>query len=628
MICTAVFCTRPDFEKTEGSLYLNLADSVAYVGMQTCRSCHQNIHETFIHTGMGQSFDLATRTKSAATYGKHALVYDPKSDFYYRPFFRDSVLFIEEYRLENSDTVHKRTEQMAYIIGSGQHTNSHLLSINGYLFQAPITFYTQEGRWDMAPGFASNKNERFDRFLTDECITCHNHFPDFEKRSLNKYTAMPTGIECERCHGPGEIHVREKLAGNIVDTSKMIDYTIVNPANLSRDLQMDLCQRCHLQGIPVLEEGKTFFDFKPGMQLSSVMNVFLPRYSNSHEKFIMASQADRLRLSNCFKNSEMTCVTCHNPHKSVQSTGKAVFNQKCQQCHSEVKGKTCSAPEQLLQSGGYDCAGCHMPVSGSTDIPHVRITDHFISKNNTTQTKSASQKTDEKPAFLGLQILTKAKGTPLEMARGYLALYDKYMPAPMVLDSALYYLKASKLQETSTFKTWVHYYFAREDFPSLTVFSQKIPFEKLDDGWTAYRIGEAFFKMGKLPEAERFFAKAVEKMTYNLDFQEKLGTVQVALGQMEKAEQTFGFVLQENPKRQVALCNLGYAKVLKGDWEAGENLYDRAIQLDPDYEQALLNKAAVRLYKKDKTGAQKLLNRILKINPGHEQARKAFSNLE
>ncbi|HMR43691.1 MAG TPA: pilus assembly protein TadD, partial [Saprospiraceae bacterium] len=163
--CTLVLCTNAGTENKTASAYLNLADSVAYVGMQTCRSCHQNIYETFIHTGMGQSFDLATRDKSAATYGEHALVYDKKSDFYYRPYFRDSVLFIEEFRLENGDTVHKRTEQMAYIIGSGQHTNSHILNINGYIFQAPITFYTQKGRWDMAPGFGTGKNERFSRFL-------------------------------------------------------------------------------------------------------------------------------------------------------------------------------------------------------------------------------------------------------------------------------------------------------------------------------------------------------------------------------------------------------------------------------------------------------------------------------
>ena len=91
--------------------------------------------------------------------------------------------------------------------------------------------------------------------------------------SMNRFSKMPTGIQCERCHGPGKLHVEEKLAGIVVDTAKRADYSIVNPRRLPRDLQMDLCQRCHLQGVAVLNEGKTFFDFKPGMRLSEVLNV-------------------------------------------------------------------------------------------------------------------------------------------------------------------------------------------------------------------------------------------------------------------------------------------------------------------------------------------------------------------
>jgi len=209
--------------------YRNLAEEVQYVGMNTCKSCHANIHETFVETGMGRSFDHASRAKSDATFGDHALVYDEQSDFYYYPYFNKDQFYIKEFRLENGDTTHQRTEKINYIIGSGQHTNSHILEVNGYYFQAPITYYTQEGKWDMAPGFREKKNERFSRLLTSECFTCHNHYPKPIEGSLNKFSDMPTGIECERCHGPGEVHVREKLAGEIVDTAQFIDYSIVNP---------------------------------------------------------------------------------------------------------------------------------------------------------------------------------------------------------------------------------------------------------------------------------------------------------------------------------------------------------------------------------------------------------------
>ena len=46
--------------------------------------------------------------------------------------------------MEGEDTSHKFLQKIDYVIGSGNHTNSHIFSINGYLHQLPYTFYTQE----------------------------------------------------------------------------------------------------------------------------------------------------------------------------------------------------------------------------------------------------------------------------------------------------------------------------------------------------------------------------------------------------------------------------------------------------------------------------------------------------
>jgi tetratricopeptide (TPR) repeat protein len=616
-----IYCNQSSTQENVTLPYLNLNDTVAYVGMNNCKTCHSNVHKTFIHTGMGRSFDHATVEKSFASYGKHDLVFDEKSNFYYKPFFEDSTLYITEFRIENGDTTHKRTEKISYIIGSGQHTNSHIIDENGYIFQAPITYYTQEKRWDMAPGFRE-ENLRFDRSLTPECITCHNHFPKFVNGSLNKYESMPKGIECERCHGPGGIHVQQKMQGILIDTSKNIDYTIVNPRDLPRDLQMDICQRCHLQGVAVLEDGKTFFDFKPGMKLSDVFNVFLPRYTNSHEQFIMASQADRLRESKCYKMTEdLTCLTCHNPHLSVESTEKRHFNNACNSCHKDSNIPFCSLSKSELDKKNNDCVACHMPRSGSIDIPHVNITDHFISKKTVLKNDFVSNtKKNEIARFLGLKILTKEKASPLEMAKGYIAQFDKYAPKAAILDSAKYYLDRSELSLEKKFKTLIHYYFAVKDYAKIIKIVDENLGIGIKDGWTAYRIGEAYFKNGNYPKAIVFYKKATKAESFNLDFQEKLGTVYIVMEYLPQAMQTFDFILKENPKRKIAQCNLGYVKALMGKYDEAEKHYNAAIALDPDYEQALLNKASLLFQKNDKTACLKLLNRILKINPENAQA--------
>ena len=150
-----------------------------------------------------------------------------------------------------------------------------MVDINGYVYQAPVTFYTQRGIWDLPPGFENGHNSRFGRKIELECMSCHNAYPKMVEGSENKYAFIANGIDCERCHGPGSKHVEEKRMGKIVDTSKAVDYSIVNPAKLSIDLQLDICQRCHIQGNAVLAPGKSFFDFRPGMHLSDVMNVFI-----------------------------------------------------------------------------------------------------------------------------------------------------------------------------------------------------------------------------------------------------------------------------------------------------------------------------------------------------------------
>ena len=63
------------------SLYLNHNDTAHYVGMSQCKLCHQEIYNSFLQTGMGKSFEPASKNKSAAKIDKHAVIYDKFSDF-------------------------------------------------------------------------------------------------------------------------------------------------------------------------------------------------------------------------------------------------------------------------------------------------------------------------------------------------------------------------------------------------------------------------------------------------------------------------------------------------------------------------------------------------------------------
>src|SRR5947208_10269459 len=80
-------CRNSSSSRKESSsgTYKNLSDTARYVGMQTCRTCHENVYATFIHTGMGESWDHATKEKSSAKFDSHAYVYDTFKNFWYHP---------------------------------------------------------------------------------------------------------------------------------------------------------------------------------------------------------------------------------------------------------------------------------------------------------------------------------------------------------------------------------------------------------------------------------------------------------------------------------------------------------------------------------------------------------------
>lgn len=687
-------CETPEVEKPSQQLvkkdtllYLNHSDSAKYVGINTCKLCHQDIYDTYIKTGMGKSFDVASKTKSSGDY-HNSIIHDKIGDFYYKAFWLNDSLQFLEYRLKGKDTIYKRQETVNYIIGSGQHTNSHIQSVNGYLNQMPMTFYTQKKTWDLPPGFEDGHNSRFMRKIGLECMSCHNNYPEFVLGSENKFTAVPEGINCERCHGPGSIHVAERQTGSRIDTSKYIDYSIVNPAKLPIDAQFDICQRCHLQGNTILKEEKSFYDFKPGMKLSDYMTVFLPKYKNADDEFIMASHADRLKQSQCFIVSAekatspalqappskgessinklkpykdaMTCITCHNPHVSVRETNPNVFNDACNSCHYKETKKTQeiegignpSTPLRVTEKNGSklicskkgitstsNCVSCHMPKSGSIDIPHVTVHDHYIRKPIN---KNISQK-DKKAMkeFIGLYAINEKNPSSITKARAYLNQYEKFDNNVMYLDSASNYLKDETTRDIKTnIEPLVQLYFIKKNYSKIETYVNTLTDALLlntlltkktysnDNAWTSYRIGESFYNLGNRQRAINYYKNSVDLAPYVLDFKNKYATALAANNLLPAAEKQFLEILKENPKHVSALTSLGFIKLKQGYVKEAEQLYFKALALDPDYEALLLNIAGLYAYKKDFKQADLYLNRLLKRNPNNEQAKQALKQIK
>ena len=647
------YCNSSEKKKDEErTTYAGLSDSARYVGMETCKGCHSGVHESFSHTGMGLSFDTASKKKSSGNFSGHPQIYDANKNLFYHPYWKGDSLYFKEYRMEGKDTVFSREENIRYIVGSGQHTNSHIWESNGYLFQAPMTFYTQKGKWDLPPGFEDGNNTRFGRKIGLECMSCHNAYPEFVPGSENKFSLVKNGIDCERCHGPGSIHVKEKSSGILIDTSKFIDYSIVNPSKLPIDLQFDLCQRCHIQGNVVLNEGKSFFDFKPGMKLSEVMNVFMPVYKNNEEQHIMASHAERLKMSKCFlvvsereksKKSEkdlhpfkngLTCITCHNPHVSVKKTDKSIFNTACSNCHQTGKDPLCTEKLEIRKKSADNCISCHMPQHGASDIPHVSVHDHRIGIHH-----EVAEEPNKIRDFLGIVCINNGETSNQVKAQAYINYVEKFGMNKSLLDSALKYVSDNtQVSLEKNIHQLIQIAYLKVNSTLIANYVDRIPslLKKLNkpsldnrDAWTSYRIGESYQTIGNSKSAILWFKNAYQLAPLSAEFTNKFANELAITGDKSKAKELFNLLIKEHPYFSPGYCNLGYfILAVEGNIKLAHSLFDKALKLDPDYELALLNKANAYMMENNKPMAIQSIQRVLIINPLNQQAKAALQQLK
>jgi hypothetical protein len=221
-------------------------------------------------------------------------------------------------------------------------------------------------------------------------------------------TFETVNITCESCHGPGSNHV---LGGSSVAL-------IVNPAKLTAQQQIEVCQRCHSSlkstptskwGWPCKEDQPGAPDWYPGAHGS------LAEWSKDGTAYWPDGASVKSGHSYGFQKSLhannpyhiVSCTTCHDPHQKTtnefqlrdemtSTDGKTSFktsnedNTLCLSCHAthgpfanitalmvadaakneEAIGKVVSAhthhpyaPERMM--GLSNCVTCHMSTTGN-----------------------------------------------------------------------------------------------------------------------------------------------------------------------------------------------------------------------------------------------------------------------
>lgn len=387
--------------------YKNTKAGVEYVGTEKCVACHQDQHASYLKT----THSVATTLTNLSEEAPSGEFVQEQTGTLYEILRREGQMIHREVLRDTDGKTLAVTEQpIAYTVGSGTHGKSYLYRSGSYLGQSPITWFQDTQSWGMSPGFDRPFHKSFHRTIGTDCVFCHVGSINRLKKNPYKFEIIETTIGCERCHGPGELHVAKHrdLLDSKDDQVGDLDLTIVNPANLSRELGEAICQQCHLQGIAKVDiTGEDSWDYRPSLKLSDYRVDYQLGLQGQQMKIV--GHVEQLHASACYQqDATLTCITCHNPHNPVAAEARIDFQrQACLKCHeNQACGKPLQERETLADNSCYQC---HMPKA-DTNVAHAAFHHHRIGLHS-------EEKVQVKPTGQLLPIISVAQLSERERQR-------------------------------------------------------------------------------------------------------------------------------------------------------------------------------------------------------------------
>ena len=504
---------------------------------------------------MGKTFAKAETVPPLSVF-----VHEP-SQLQYSIFKRDGAYVLRR----TSPPFEKRID---YAIGSGNHSTTFVhRGENGKLRELPVSWYAENGGfWNMSPGYDRPDHSDFRREVADSCLFCHNGYPS------KANGGMAEGLDCQRCHGPGELHAAGKGP-------------IVNPAKLSPQRGLEVCLQCHLESasrtLPdsIRRLGRTPFSYRPGEPLGSFMLYFQFANSPTEDRITVNGSGYGLLKSKCFSESygRLTCTTCHNPHRQLTSSeAKQHYDRVCRGCHAAAH-----------QPSTSNCADCHMQKRRTEDAVHVVLTDHRIRR---------------KP--LAGDLLAPLPERHERLSGKIALLYPPELPASP--------------------ETELYLAMAQRNPASLR---RAIAIAKPSEVEPYFVLAEALQTAGRAQDAIRAFRHIIQKFP-----DDPRGYIAVSRPLMERGEADLAIemmqpALARMPDDAALLNSLAVLYSSKQRFDDALRLLSRAVQAEPEDPLSWLNLGVCLEAKGDRSGAAAAYRQTLALDPGSSQAKTYLKRL-
>jgi tetratricopeptide (TPR) repeat protein len=587
-------CERSSSSRTTASVpdepspvFRNVAATVSYVGDAACTSCHTNEASAYRQHAMSQSFHRwtpATRVETPLDKPLHNI---PTGYDYSVVDSAGHLYQVESLTGPDGRRVHQLARRIDYVMGSGQVARTYFTEENGRFFQLPLTWYREHG-WDFSPGYQLN-NARFDRVLPDRCVACHASYPRPIPHLEGKFAELRDGIGCERCHGPGALHVAERRGAAPRDSG--YDRTIVNPARLPLERRMDVCEQCHVHtAVTVLREGRNDFSYVPSQPLRDQFAFF--KVAGGID---LVSHADRLRQSRCFVATRSTsrpleCATCHNPHQPPPDA--RTRSQPCLSCHSPaaLQQQLARSPSRADHTPTSNCVSCHMPRVQEKPVLHGAFTDHWIRVPSATSGRPVARADDGGP--IDPYFERDRTGAEAKVYQGM----GEVMYATLANDSRVLADGAAALDAalgTDTTRGDARFLLGVA-YQSLDLTDLAIPsLERAvrSDSSRPDRLralADAYERAGRSPaDVEHLYQRALAIQPALAWIRADYASFLQAHGRRADAVTNYRSAVAEQPSLAVALFDLGTALLEEGKEPEAAAAFRRALRLDPSLGEAL-----------------------------------------
>jgi tetratricopeptide (TPR) repeat protein len=527
-----------------------------YVDAAVCAGCHSKIARSYSNTGMARSF----HAPDSAGFPNPKPYFHRASATWYQIAAHDGGWYEQWWQIGFQGRKESVGEsKIDAVMGSGNHVRTYLhRTARGTLIELPLAWYAEKGgSWALNPGLDTS-DPPVGRKAGYDCMFCHDSYPRIPQGHEDAGSepvfegALPQGIDCQRCHGPGGNHVRavREAGAKIAD----IRSAIVNPARLGKELAMEVCMQCHLETtsepLPAVirRYDRGPFSFRPGEPLSAFELEFDHAPGSGREgKFEIVNSVYRLRQSRCFleSNGALGCTTCHNPHdirhgQAGTRDSNDGYNKACVRCHEPAK---IAAP---AHAAGGDCVGCHMPRRRTEDVVHAVMTDHLIQR---------------RPPANPLAEIAERHGAALEY-RGEVAPYG---------DSDDLYTAVAQVTHKSNLEGGI---------PRLQA---EIARRKPERPEFYMELGDALQRAGRAEEAAAAYRAALEKRPGSAMLWARLAQPLRAMGKSQEPLDAMLKAVQADPNQAENWCNLALLQSDLGDRKSAIDSFRKSIALDPEF---------------------------------------------